>query len=49
MVTHAATTTPYTAAATTPAPVPSWLGLAAPQSAYLYPLESFGRELSGLS
>lgn len=46
-----ATTTLYTASAvaTTPTPAPSWLGSAAPQSAYLYPLESFGRELSGLS
>ncbi|KAH9984143.1 hypothetical protein BJV77DRAFT_1062274 [Russula vinacea] len=31
------------------APAPSWPGLSAPQSSYLYSTESFGREFSGLS
>ncbi|KAH9985632.1 hypothetical protein BJV74DRAFT_553126 [Russula compacta] len=30
-------------------PAPSWPGLATSQSAYLYPLETFGREFSSLS
>lgn len=49
IVTHAAAMTPYTASAVATTPAPSWPGLASSQSAHLYPLESFGRELSSLS
>lgn len=41
-----ATTTPYSAVVT---PAPSWPGISTPQSTYLYPTESFGREFSNLS
>jgi len=45
-----AATTPYTGSTVATQPTPSsWPGLAAPQSACLYPLESFGREFSSLS
>lgn len=43
---HVATAPPYSAAVT---PVPSWPGISAPQSTYLYPTESFGRDFSSLS
>jgi hypothetical protein len=46
VTTHVATATPYSAVVTS---APSWPGISTPQSTYLYPTESFGREFSGLS
>ncbi|KAI0294007.1 hypothetical protein BC826DRAFT_1013743 [Russula brevipes] len=49
ILTHIATATPYAGSAVATPPAPSWPGLAASQSAYVYPLETFGREFSSLS
>lgn len=45
LATASATATHYSAAVT---PTPSWPGISSPQSTYLYPTESFGREFSSL-